>query len=81
MAVETIKNEDGTVTLKEIVKVKFKDEDNNYFYKKYPSADIKILKSASVENIDEEEKENLKELQKLEELEMQDSKNKTKDDI
>lgn len=72
---------DSIETLKEIVKVKFKDEDNNYFYKKYPSADIKILKSASVENIDEEEKENLKELQKLEELEMQDSKNKTKDDI
>lgn len=72
---------DSIETLKEIVKVKFKDEDDNYFYKKYPSADIKILKSASVENIDEEEKENLKELQKLEELEMQDSKNKTKDDI
>ena len=31
--------------------------------------------------MDEEEKENLKELQKLEELEMQDSKNKTEDDI
>lgn len=72
---------DSIETLKEIVRVKFKDEDDNYFYKKYPSADIKILKSAFVENMDEEEKENLKELQKLEELEMQDSKNKTEDDI
>lgn len=72
---------DSIETLKEIVKVKFKDEDDNYFYKKYPSTDIKILKNVSVENIDEEEKENLKELQELEELEMEDSKNKTEDDI
>lgn len=72
---------DSIETLKEIVKVKFKDEDDNYFYKKYPSTDIKILKSVSVENIDEEEKENLKELQELEKLEMEDSKNKTEDDI
>ncbi len=72
---------DSIETLKEIVKVKFKDEDDNYFYKKYPSTDIKILKNVSVENINEEEKENLKELQELEELEMEDSKNKTEDDI
>ena len=72
---------DSIETLKEIVKVKFKDEDDNYFYKKYPSTDIKILKSVSVENIDEEEQENLKELQELEKLEMEDSKNKAEDDI
>ena len=83
----TVKTSDGEgivdsiETLKEIVRVKFKDEDDNYFYKKYPVSDIKILKSAAVENMDEEEKENLKELQKLEELEMQDSKNKNEDDI
>lgn len=72
---------DSVETLKEIVRVKFKDEDNNYFYKKYPSNDIKILKQASSEKIDDEEKENLKELQELESLEMQDSKNKENDDI
>lgn len=72
---------DSVETLKEIVRVKFKDEDNNYFYKKYPSSDIKILKQASSEKMDDEEKENLKELQELESLEMQDSKNKENDDI
>lgn len=72
---------DSIETLKEIVRIKFKDEDDTYFYKKYPASDIKILKNVAVENIDEEEKENLKELQELEELEMQDSKNKTEDDI
>ncbi len=72
---------DSVETLKEIVRVKFKDEDNNYFYKKYPSSDIKILKQAYSEKIDAEERENLKELQELEHLEMQDSKNKGNDDI
>ncbi len=72
---------DSIETLKEIVRIKFKDEDNNYFYKKYPASDIKVLKSVTIENMDEEEKQNLKELQKLEELEMQDKKNKSQDDI
>lgn len=72
---------DSVETLKEIVRVKFKDEDNNYFYKKYPSSDIKILKQAYSEKIDAEERENMKELQELEHLEMQDSKNKENDDI
>ena len=72
---------DSIETLKEIIRVKFKDEDDSYFYKKYPASEVKIIKSASLENIDEEEKENLKELQELEKLEMQDSKNKNRDDI
>lgn len=71
---------DSIETLKEIVRIKFKDEDNNYFYKKYPSSEIKILKSASSENINDEEKQNLKELQELEKLEMQDRKNKSEED-
>ena len=72
---------DSVETLKEIVRVKLKDEDNSYFYRKYATSDIKIIKNASSEKMDEEEKENLKELKKLEELEKQDSKNKSQDDI
>ena len=72
---------DSVETLKEIVRVKFKDEDDNFFYKKYPATDIELLKLASVEDIDEEEKQNLKELQELEKLELQDSKNKNEEDI
>ncbi len=72
---------DSVETLKEIVRVKFKDEDDSYFYKKYPASEVKILKSASYENVDEEERKNLKELQELEKLEIQDKKNKNEDDI
>ena len=83
----TVKSADGEgvvdsiETLKEIARVKFKDEDNTYFYKKYPASELRIIKNASSDKMNEEEKENLKELQKLEELEEQDSKNKLEDDI
>ena len=72
---------DSVETLKEIVRVKFKDEDDNNFYKKYPASEIKIIKSASVENVDEEEKQNFKELQELEKLEIQDNANKNENNI
>lgn len=71
---------DSIETLKEIVRIKFKDEDNNYFYKKYPASDIKILKNVAIDNMDDEEKENLRELQELEKLEIQDRKNKNEQD-
>ena len=58
-----------------------KDEDDNNFYKKYPASEIKIIKSASVENVDEEEKQNFKELQELEKLEIQDNANKNENNI
>ena len=83
----TVKTSDGegivdsVETLKEIVRVKFKDEDDNNFYKKYPASEIKIIKSASVENVDEEEKQNFKELQELEKLEIQDNANKNENNI
>ncbi len=72
---------DSVETLKEIVRVRFKDEDDNNFYKKYPASEIKIIKSASVENVDEEEKQNFKELQELEKLEIQDNANKNENNI
>lgn len=83
----TVKTDDGegivdsVETLKEIVRIKFKDEDDNNFYKKYPASEIKIIKSASVENVDEEEKQNFKELQELEKLEIQDNANKNENNI
>jgi len=72
---------DSVEILKEMVRIKFKDEEDNYFYKKYSASDVKLLKSASIEDIDEEEKENLIELQKLEELDIQDSKNKSENNL
>ncbi len=71
---------DSVETLKEIVRVKFKDEDDT-FYKKYPASEIQIIKSADEDTMDEEEKENLKELQELEKLEIQDKANTKDEDI
>ena len=66
----------GVETLKEIVKIKFKDGEDS-FYKKYKAEDIKIIKNVEneEENLDVENPEDLKELEKLEKLEEQDSKN------
>mgnify|MGYP004449879597 CR=1 FL=1 len=61
-------------TLKEIVKVKVKDEDS-FVCKKYPAVDIKIIKDSTREQIDQEEIEHKKELEELEKLEQEDMKN------
>lgn len=60
---------DGVETLKEKVRVKLKDSDGEYFYKKYDAKDIKIIKNVSNNQIDPEESKHLKELQELEKLE------------
>lgn len=58
----------GLETLKEIVKVKFKDGDETFF-RKYNSKDIKILKNIEKEEEQEAiDEEDLKELKKMEEL-------------
>jgi len=59
---------DSIETLKERVKVKIKDGDG-YLYKRYDAKDIKILKDATSEKIDQEEIEHKKELEELEKLE------------
>ena len=64
---------DGVETLKERVKVKFKDGEG-FFYKKYDNKDIKIIKDVARENIDKEEIEHKKELEELEKLEKEDQK-------
>ena len=69
-----VKTEDGegevdsVEILKGRIRVKLKDGDE-YFYKKYDAKDIKIIKDAEAQNIDEEEMEHQKELEELEKLE------------
>ena len=81
-----VKTEDGEgvvdsiETLREIVKVKLKDDNDETYYKKYNASDLKIINNIGTDVIDEEEEENMAELQKLEELERQDKKS-DKDDI
>ena len=67
----------GVETLKEIVKVKFHDEEDTFF-KKYNSKDVKIIKNVEKEDdsIETDNPEDLKELQELEKLEKMDEKNK-----
>lgn len=66
----------GLETLKEIVKVKFKDGDETFF-KKYNSSEVKIIKNIEkeIENVD---KKDLEELKKMEELDKKEKKNSTK---
>lgn len=78
-----VKTEDGegevasVETLKEIIKVKFKDGEDTFF-KKYNAQDVKIIKNVEQEDesLDVEDPEELKELQELEKLEQQESENK-----
>ena len=71
---------EGVETLKERIRVKLKDENGEFFYKKYDAKDVKIIKNA-IEDVEApEEKEHLKELQELEKLEKIDSKNVNEED-
>lgn len=63
---------DSIETLREIVKVKFKDDNDETYYKKYNASELKIINNIGTNVIDKEEEENMAELQKLEELEKQD---------
>ena len=71
----------GVTVLKEIIKVKFKEDDETFF-KKYSMNDIKIIKNVEKEieeNDEETSEEDLNELKKLEELDK--IENITEDEI
>lgn len=65
---------DSIETLKERVRVKIKDNEDGYFYKRYDVKDIKVIKDAIAEQINQEELEHKKELEELEKLEKQDKR-------
>ena len=75
-----VKTEDGEgevdniEILKEKLRVKFRNEDGVYTYKKYDAKDVKIIKDVEREQLDEEEIQNKKELEELEKLEQEDGK-------
>ena len=71
---------DSIETLKEIIRVKFKDDEDTY-YKKYPVSEVKIIKNIGKEKIDPEEKEHAEELAELEELEKLDNQTEKEDEI
>lgn len=73
-----VKTEDGkgevdsVETLKEVVRVKIRDGEG-YLYKKYPAAEIKVLKDVAANKVDKEELEHKRELEELEKLQKQES--------
>ena len=83
-----VKTKDGTgevcavETLKELVRVKYKDGED-YFFRKYDAKDIVVIKDAVVEDDDikAENAEDLEELKKLENLENVDKKNAQNDEF
>lgn len=65
----------GVETLKERLKIKFKDGEETFF-KRYDLKDVKVIKRAKKESeLEAENPEDLKELQKLEKLDKIDKKN------
>ncbi len=82
-----VKTEDGegvvdsVETLKERVRVKLKDSEGEYYYKRFEGNEIKIIKNVSNDKIDQEEKEHMKELRELEKLEKIDKTNVEEDEI
>ena len=80
-----VKTEDGEgvvdsiETLKEVVKVKLRDDNNETYYKRFNANELKIIKNGFSDVVNEEEKENMEELQRLEELEKQDQANESDD--
>ena len=72
---------DSIETLREIVKVKLKDDNGEAYYKKYNASNLKVLKDPESEIVGEEESENLEELQRLEKLEEQDKEVENNEDI
>ena len=74
-------------TLREIVKVKLKDNNGEDFYRKYPAEDIKIIKDKKREsnnsNVNNETSsdEDIKELEKLEQMDKNDIKNSSDDNL
>lgn len=84
-AIVSTENGEGTVegieVLNEILKIKLKDEDDNYYYKKYNASDIKVIKDGKSDiesNLSEEELKELEEIERMDEL---DKKNSSDEEI
>lgn len=69
---------DSVETLKEKVRVKFRDGEG-YFYKKYDAKEIKIIKNVESKKIDPEERKHERELKELEKLDKLEKKNQEED--
>ncbi len=69
--------------LRELIRVKFKDEEGNNYFKKFNASDIKIIKDSKKDEKEDDQidPEELKELEKIEQMDKYDKKNTDKDEI
>ena len=72
---------EGIEVLNEILKVKLKDEDDNYYYKKYNASDVKVIKEGKSEIESDMTEEELKELEAMEKMDEIDKENTNDEDI
>ena len=59
---------EGIEVLNEILKVKLKDSEDNFYYKKYNASDVKVIKDGKKEVEQEVSEEDLKELEQMEKM-------------
>ena len=75
---------DNIEVLREVAKVKLKDEDENSYYRKYPIEEIEVIKDTRRKNINNslmvDSKEDIQELKKIEEMDKIEKKNSDIDD-
>ena len=72
---------EGIEVLNEILKIKLKDEDDNFNYKKYNASDIKVIKDGKSETETNLSDEELKELEEKERMDELDKKNSSDEEI
>ena len=86
----TVKTKDGEGTidnievLREVARIKLKDDNDNVYFRKYPIEEIEIIKDTrrrhTNDPLNTDTKEDIQELKKIEEMDKIDKKNATDDD-
>ena len=59
---------EGIEVLNEVLKVKLKDDEDNFYFKKYNAADVKVIKEGKKEIEQDISEEDLKELEQMEKM-------------
>ena len=72
---------EGIEVLNDILKVKLKDEDDNYYYKKFNAYDVKVIKEGKHEVESDMTEEEIKELEEMEKMDKIDKENTNDEDI
>lgn len=86
----TVKTKDGEGTidnievLREVARIKLKDDNDNVYYRKYPIEEIDVIKDTkrrhTKDSLNTDTKEDIQELKKIEEMDKIDKKNANNDD-